>query len=193
VRESVKSGADVVCFSGDKLIGGPQSGIIVGKREPVERIRNAPLARMLRIDKLTDIALENTLSLFLEPDSLPAEHPVYTMLTVSLDRLKRNARALVKKLQGLPLTSVSVAVEPAESRVGGGTLPGVLLPSVQVSIEHRTLSADACARFLRRFDPPIATRVADGAVKVNMRTLLPKDDIHVLSGIALLDTEGDRP
>ncbi|MDQ1255564.1 MAG: L-seryl-tRNA(Sec) selenium transferase [Candidatus Hydrogenedentes bacterium] len=120
--ESVAAGADIVCLSGDKLIGGPQAGIIVGKKDLVKRIRKHPLNRMLRVGKLTDVALEHTLRLFLEPGTLVARHPTLRMLTMPLDALKRRANRLKRRIEQTS-PGLNARVLEDVSEVGGARCP----------------------------------------------------------------------
>ena len=129
VAASVGAGADVACFSGDKLIGGPQSGIIVGQAARIEKIRKNPLARAFRCGKLTLAALEATLKLFLAPDTLTERHPIYAMLALTPDELGRRARKLAASLRKSLPVSVAVSVEDGDSQVGSGSVPVESLPT----------------------------------------------------------------
>ncbi len=131
--ESIAAGADIVCFSGDKLISGPQAGIIVGKKELIDRIRKHPLTRMLRVGKLTDAALEHTLRLFLDPDTLLDRHPTLRMMTTPAQTLKRKAAQMKRQLDKKPI-DVDVRVEEDESAMGGGSMPGVPIPTFVLAV-----------------------------------------------------------
>lgn len=186
VQDSVTSGADVVCFSGDKLISGPQAGIIVGKKEYVEKIRKHPLTRMLRVCKLTDIALENTLLLFLDPDKLAENNPTLRMLTLEPAVLKRRAKSLKRRLEK-DSESFQVRVVEAESAMGGGSLPGVSIPTYALAISSEGLPPERLGHLLRQNEPPIIARIKDDELLLDMRTLLDGDDdeiVEALSGIA---------
>jgi L-seryl-tRNA(Ser) seleniumtransferase len=154
---SVASGADLVCFSGDKLLGGPQAGIVVGRAELVERLRRHPLQRALRADKLTLAALEGTLALHEDPERARDEIPVLRMLDEPLERV----RARAERLAGL----VGGEVEETVARVGGGALPLAELPSAACAIE------EAIAAPLRLGDPPVLGIVRDGRLLLDARTL----------------------
>jgi L-seryl-tRNA(Ser) seleniumtransferase len=182
VPDSIAAGADVVCFSGDKLIGGPQAGIIVGKKELIQRIRKHPLMRMLRVDKLTDMALEQTLRLFLEPETLVEKHPTLRMLTIPPETLKRAAVRLKNRLQKAGC-SFAVRVAEDESEVGGGSLPATPLKTYVLAVSSPRLSADALSALLRRNEPPIIARIAHDEVLLDMRTLLPGDDKHIVAAL----------
>jgi len=186
VQESVAAGADIVCFSGDKLIGGPQAGIIVGRRDLIARIKKHPLTRMLRICKLTDAALESALRLFLTPETLCQTHPTLRMIATPAPELRRRAQALKRRVQraskGLRLDVVAV-----ESEVGGGSLPGVGIPSWALAVRHAALSTDALSARLRRNEPPVIARIHEDAVLLDMRTLLEGEDRLVAEALARLE------
>lgn len=186
VQESLAAGADIVCFSGDKLIGGPQAGIIVGKRDLISRIKKHPLTRMLRICKLTDAALEQALRLFLTPETLCAAHPTLGMISAPAAALRRRAQALKRRLQRAAI-GLRLDVVETESEVGGGSLPGVGITTWALAVWHPALSADALSARLRRNDPPVIARIREDAVLFDMRTLLEGEDRLVAE--ALLNLE----
>ncbi len=173
VQDSISAGADIVCFSGDKLIGGPQCGIIVGRRALIARIKKHPLTRMLRVCKLTAAALEQALRLFRDPASLQDRHPLYRMLARTMDALRKDAERLQSALQAAPGARYEVAIQEGASEIGGGSLPGVELPTVLVAIRGAGRSAESIARALRLGEIPVITRLQDGNVLLDMRTLLP--------------------
>ncbi|MCX7015959.1 MAG: L-seryl-tRNA(Sec) selenium transferase [Candidatus Sumerlaeota bacterium] len=182
VPASIAAGADLACFSGDKLIGGPQAGILVGKREWIDRIRKHPLTRMLRVDKMTDMALEHTLRLFLNPDTLPETNPTFRMLTASLESLKDRAERL-KQAIGEDVSPLKVSVVKGESATGGGSLPVTPIPTYLLSIRCAALSAERISYLLRRNKPPIIARIRDDAVLLDVRTLLDGEDETVIEGL----------
>lgn len=174
VRESLAAGADLALFSTDKLIGGPQGGLVVGRADLIERARKHPLYRAFRVCKLTLAALEATLKLFRAPERLSGRHPVYGMLARppgELEAQARQAAGLIAEAQ--PAWTVGV-VETA-SRLGGGALPGATLPSFAVRISAGDLSPDALALRLRRAAVPVAARIKDDAVLLDMRTVRPAE------------------
>lgn len=175
VMESVAAGADVVCFSGDKLIGGPQAGIIVGKKDVIQQIRKHPLTRMLRVGKLTDMALEHTLRLFLEPETLLERHPTLRMITTPVEALKRQAQRLKRRIDAAQLP-FRVAVEESESEIGGGSLPTTPLKTYVVALSSPSHTPDQLSALLRRNEPPIIGRIAHDQVLLDMRTLLEGDE-----------------
>jgi len=156
-RDALAAGADLVCFSGDKLLGGPQAGIVVGRGELVERLRRHPLQRALRADKLTLAALEATLALYLDPERAAREIPVLQMLAEPAEAV----RARAERLAGL----VGGDVEQTVGRVGGGALPLAELPGFACSVEE-----ELAAR-LREADPPVVALVRDGRCLLDCRTI----------------------
>lgn len=185
VQESIAAGADLACFSGDKLIGGPQSGIIVGKKEWIDKIKKHPLSRMLRVGKLTAMVLEHTLQMFLHPETLLANHPTLRMLTTPVDELRRKALKLKEALEEKKV-SLTLAVEEGESAMGGGSLPGVGIPTFVLSIQSPKLTADQMSALLRKHEPPVIGRIKDNKVLVDMRTLLDGEEAIVLNALAAI-------
>jgi L-seryl-tRNA(Ser) seleniumtransferase len=178
VQESLRAGAEVVCFSGDKLIGGPQAGIIVGTAAIIERIKKNQLARALRVDKMTVAALEATLRLFLDPERLPETHPTYRMLATPVEELERRAGALAGALADLA-DRAELAVVACTGMVGSGTSPTEQIPSRALSVRPRALSAEELARRLRAGDSPVYARVQHDAVLLDVRTVFPEEDAEV--------------
>ena len=178
LKDSLAAGCDVVTASGDKLLGGPQAGLILGLREPIERIAKHPLARALRVDKLTLAALEATLRLYLAPARALAEIPTLRYLTRTEPEIRRLAQRLKQKLQTvLPPDRFLVALVPERSQVGGGSLPGEDLPTVCVALRARDSvpSPDDIAAHLRRHMPPVFARIKADAVLFDPRTLEPEE------------------
>jgi L-seryl-tRNA(Ser) seleniumtransferase len=176
VSESVAAGADVVCFSGDKLLGGPQAGIIAGRREALDRIRRHPLMRALRVDKLTYAALEATL----EEHAVGRqdEVPVQRMLRMGRDEIGRRADSLAAALNQSGWTA---RVIDGMSTVGGGSAPGSELPTRLVEITKDGMSADQIEQYLRTLDPPIIARIENDRVVLDLRTVLSSEDARLLS------------
>ncbi len=177
VQDSLAAGADIVCFSGDKLIGGPQAGIVVGRKELIDRIRKHPLTRMLRVGKLTDMALERTLRLFRDPAALPEKHPLYRMLSKKVPELRAAAEELAAAI------GAGAAVETGASEMGGGALPGVELPTALVAIRAGHLPAAEIARRLRCREVPVISRLQDDQVVLDVRTLLPGEEDVVAAAV----------
>lgn len=179
VSESVRSGADLVLFSGDKLLGGPQCGIIVGRAELIERLRSNPLARALRVDKLTLAALQGTLQIHLAGRAF-AEIPVLRQLSLSAEELRPRAEQLMRRLQSAS-SAVTFTLESVASASGGGALPELALPSWAVGMA--TADTDHLAMRLRLGEPAVFSRVQEGKVLIDLRTVLPQDDetlVHCL-------------
>jgi L-seryl-tRNA(Ser) seleniumtransferase len=184
VTASVRAGADVVCFSGDKLIGGPQSGIIAGKSDWIHKIRKNPLARAFRCGKLTLAALEATLKLFLAPDKLVERHPIYRMLALTPDELARRARKMAASLRKALPASAAVAVEDGASQVGSGAVPVETLPTKVLAVRSTALPPEELARRLRFSTPPVFARIHKDAVLFDLRTIQPGEDALVERAIA---------
>jgi L-seryl-tRNA(Ser) seleniumtransferase len=172
VQASVAAGADLVCFSGDKMLGGPQAGIIVGRRNLVDRLARHPLMRAVRVDKLTLAALEGTLMAYHAGRAI-AEVPAVQMLSVSADVIEGRAQALAEQLHP---AGWRVALMSGASAVGGGSAPGVELPTVLIALAHGRLSADALERQLRQLDPPVIARIESDRVVLDLRTVSASDE-----------------
>ncbi len=165
VQEALASGVDVVAFSGDKLLGGPQAGILLGTRAAIEPCRKDPLARAVRSDKFTLAALEATLALYRDPERARTEIPVLRMLTEDIAQLERRAEALQRGV------GVGAEVSEGASEVGGGSFPGVELRTWLVRVSSRQLTPDALTARLRQHDPPIIARIAADRVVLDPRTI----------------------
>jgi L-seryl-tRNA(Ser) seleniumtransferase len=193
VPASVKAGADVICFSGDKLIGACQAGIIVGKREWIERIRKNPMARALRVDKATCILLEATLKLYLEPERLFEQIPTLRMMREQEDVLLPRAEALAKSLRERVGDRMGIEVIPSTSQLGAGTLPLTELPTHCVALEAPGLPASQLARRLRLRDWPVFSRVRDERVHLDARTIQEGDAAIVADALhEILDLGDER-
>ncbi len=182
VQDVVAVGCDLVTFSGDKLLGGPQAGLIVGRAKFVEMVHAHPLARALRMDKLDYAALAATLQHYLDPQAAWEEIPVLRMLARPAADLETDARHLREAISALAPNAWRVAVEPTTAEVGGGSVPGSQLPSYAVAI--RAPNLDKIELELRRHHPPIFTRIAEDALLLDVRTLLPGDAQTVVSAFA---------
>jgi L-seryl-tRNA(Ser) seleniumtransferase len=172
VRDAVASGVDVVCFSGDKLLGAPQAGLLVGKRAAIDALRRNPIYRALRLDKVALAGLEKTVELLLQGRG--GEIPARAMLALSADEIRPRAEALAQRLAAIPGLAVSVAAGSSEP--GSGSAPGVEIGTFVVRATHARKSPSALAASLRAADPPVFARIQDGAVLLDPRTLLPGDD-----------------
>ena len=181
VEEALEAGADLVIFSGDKLLGGPQAGCIVGRGAVVTRCREHPIARAVRADKMTLAALEATLALYRERGEAVRRVPVLRMLTLGSEELER----LATRLAAVCPPSLHPALEPGESAVGGGSFPGAVLPTTLVSLDAGGLGPDGLALRLRLGDPAVVARVGGGRVLLDPRTL-PEESFRTV-GAALAE------
>ena len=172
VKEVLESGIDIVTFSGDKLLGGPQAGIIVGKKEYIEQMKKNQLTRALRVDKMTLAALEATLKLYLDEKEALEHIPTLHMILLSKERLFAKAEVLKTRLSDLDF-KITVAEDKAE--VGGGSYPASYLDSVVVKLEHPRLSATDIERRLLEVEIPIITRIKDNELIFDMRTLRTRE------------------
>ena len=175
VSDSISAGADVVMFSGDKLLGGQQSGIIVGRRDLLDPIRKHPLMRAFRLDKMTYAALEATLLSYAA--GRPEEIPAIRMIMTTAEEVGARADRMA---QGLSGGRLSVVVADGFSTIGGGSAPGSTLPTRLLRLSHPSLSADALAERLRTLDPPVIARIEDGFVVLDLRTV-DEDQDHTLA------------
>ena len=172
VKEVLNSGIDIVTFSGDKLLGGPQAGIIVGKKEYIEQMKKNQLTRTLRVDKMTLAALEATLKLYLDEKEALEHIPTLHMISLSKERLFEKAEVLKTRLSDLDF-KITIAEDKAE--VGGGSYPASYLDSVVVKLEHPRLSATDIERRLLEVEIPIITRIKDNELIFDMRTLRTRE------------------
>ncbi|HXV64924.1 MAG TPA: L-seryl-tRNA(Sec) selenium transferase [Vicinamibacteria bacterium] len=173
VSDSLASGVDLSIFSGDKLLGGPQAGILVGKPDRIDACRSNPMARALRVDKLVYAALEATLASHLREHAVE-EIPVLQMLALPAEVVRKRASALVERLADA--SSLSLTVHESVSRVGGGAAADAEIPTYVVSLEMPGTSSDAILEALRRHAPPIIARISEDRVLFDLRTLLPVED-----------------
>jgi len=179
VQESLAAGADVVCFSGDKLIGGPQSGIIVGRKALIDRMKQNPLTRTLRCGKLTYAALEATLRMFFDEERLVREHAVLSALLKPVAEIQRQADKLLGTLQDVA-GRVKLTIEEGVSEIGGGSLPTEPLPTRLVALQPEGISADELARRLRLGDPAVFGRIERGRLILDLRTVR-EDEITIVA------------
>jgi len=189
VPEVVRAGVDVITFSGDKLLGGPQAGIIVGRAELIDKLRKHPLARALRIDKLTLAALEATLQLYLNPQQALEEIPVLQMFAADPDRQQLRCKNLYERLlkDNLP---ADISFGPDVSRVGGGAMPLTELPDWAVAVRPLKQSVSALAERLRGFTPAVVARVQNDQLLVNLRAVFETEE-EPLAQILIAAVQGD--
>jgi L-seryl-tRNA(Ser) seleniumtransferase len=187
VREQLEAGVDIVTFSGDKLLGGPQGGIIVGKSNLVQQIRKNPLMRALRVGKLTIAALEATLRLYLNEDRLPQELPMLSCYTRTLDELQSVAEGLTTNLRQVFGETVRVTIEDSQVQIGSGSLPVHTLPSLAVVLESQQMSAEYLAAQFRTQPTPVIGRTQDSKFWLDVRAIGKKQlnwIIEAAQGIA---------
>ncbi len=176
-QESIAAGAGLVFFSGDKLLGGPQAGVVVGRKELVALLSRHPLARAIRMDKMGMAALSVTLLHYLKEEAL-VKIPIWRMIATSLEDLTTRAREWAKAI------GHGVAVGESLSTIGGGSLPGEILTSRVLSLTPHGETADDLARRLREGDPPIVGRIEEDRVLLDLRTVLPEEDGLLLQGVS---------
>jgi L-seryl-tRNA(Ser) seleniumtransferase len=175
VQEVVDAGVDVITFSGDKLLGGPQAGIIVGREDLIEKMRKHPLARALRIDKLTLAALEATLRLYLKPENAFKELPVLKMFAADPNEQKVRCERLLQRLEGEKLP-IELRLLEDVSRVGGGAMPLTELPDWAVEINPLKVKIQTLAKRLRTYSPAVVTRVQNDRLLVNLRAVFDHEE-----------------
>ena len=181
VKQSIDAGVDVVCFSGDKLLGGPQAGVILGKQEYIQRIKRHPLTRAFRIDKLTLAALEATLRLYLDPEQARREVPILSMLTASPEALQKKARKLYRKVSGIPHLHIEIVQE--DGQVGGGSAPAERLSGYALAVTSEKLSADRIERRMRVQEVPVIGRIAHERYLLDIRTIFEEEFDAVASAL----------
>lgn len=185
VLDSLNAGVDVVTYSGDKLLGGPQAGLISGRSGLVARMRSNSLFRALRVDKLTYAALEATLVAYVKHDHDSV--PTLRMMRLSKDEITRRSEAIVSRVESSE-TSARMKLEllDGESVVGGGDAPSAVLPTRLIALTHDKLSANELSARLRAFTPPIVARVEEGCVLIDLRTVFPEQDDSLAKTLAAL-------
>ena len=185
VMDSVRAGVDIISFSGDKLLGGPQAGIILGSEEWIARLKTHPLTRAMRVDKMTLAALEATLQSYLDPEKAQEEIPTLRMLSIDPARLKLRAELLRERLEK---EGVLCEVVPEQDQVGGGSVPTQLLPTWAVAVTPRNLTVDGLEERLRtRSATPIIGRIAHERYLLDVRTLWEEDFALIAASVAEAD------
>jgi L-seryl-tRNA(Ser) seleniumtransferase len=195
VPEVIATGVDVVSFSGDKLLGGPQAGIVLGKKSFLDLVKVNPLTRALRIDKLTLAALESTLLLYLDEKRAMEEIPTLKMLTLDKGRLKARGRRLLKRLPKEIGQKANFTLREDISQVGGGSLPLQELPTLVLAIKPFHLSVNSLEENLRKGDPPVVARISKDEVILDMRTVFDEEIPLLAAGVekALRSARGAPP
>jgi L-seryl-tRNA(Ser) seleniumtransferase len=175
-NETLRNGVDLVCFSGDKLFGGPQAGIIAGKRRHIAALKREPFFRALRCDKLILTALQTTVDLYLAGKT--SELPVLAMLGITGEELRARAEVLLAQILDLPLDA---GIGEGKAQIGGGSLPRALIPSVTLDLLPKAISLENFSTRLRRGSPPIVGYIAGGKFKLDLRTIFPRQDAQIVS------------
>ena len=186
VLDSLRAGIDIVTYSGDKLLGGPQAGLISGRADLVARMRSNSLFRALRVDKFTYAALEATLLAYVKCDHDAV--PVLRMMRLSKDEIASRAEKIVSQVESAPVKSVHLKLElrDGESVIGGGAAPSAVLPTRLIALTHADLSADEINARLRAHVPSIIARVEEGRVLLDLRTVFPEQDANLAQGVESL-------
>ncbi len=190
VRESVSTGADIVTFSGDKLLGGPQAGIIVGSRPIIEKIRKNPLTRALRIDKLTLAALESTLRLYRDEKTAISAIPTLRMLTDPVETIEKKAITLKTRIETGGSEKISVCLKDAASKAGGGSLPLFELPTKCVAVSIAGMSAAAIEIAMRNNTPPVIGRIENDLFLLDLRTVQDDELTEIVDALETCVTKG---
>jgi L-seryl-tRNA(Ser) seleniumtransferase len=191
VLDSLRVGVDVVTYSGDKLLGGPQAGLISGRADLVSRMRSNSLFRALRVDKLTYAALEATLLAYVRRDH--DSIPILRMMRMSKQDISRRVEATIaevesqlSKIAGGRQGLLKLELCDGDSVIGGGAAPSAVVPTALLSLSHREISADSLRTRLRANHPPIIARVEDGRVLLDLRTVFPEQDANLAAALASL-------
>jgi len=195
VRDVVAAGPDLVAFSGDKLLGGPQAGLILGREEAVRRVRAHPLFRCLRVDKMTLVLLEETLRLYRDPPRAIDELPALRALAAPIEEVIARAKRLevrVNELRPMDASKLEIEIIATTAEMGSGTLPAQESPSRAIALRHTTLSANALARALRANGPPVFSRVSEDRVLLDVRTVSTNEENELARAIAAIDSRAPR-
>jgi len=190
IGAAVAAGTDLVSASGDKLLGGPQAGILAGKREVIAKLKKHPLARAVRLDKMTLAALEATLRLYLDERRLFAEVPTLRMLTMTQTELEQRARRLADAITSACGEAYDVVTAADISRAGGGALPMKDIPTTVVALTPRRRSATWLEERLRLGEPAVIARIKDDRLLLDPRTLREDEEAEVISALLAVSREG---
>src|SRR5262249_44078360 len=189
-RDSITAGADLVLFSGDKLLGGPQAGILAGRKGWIQKIEKRPVMRAFRLDKMTLAALEATLRLYLNPERALTDVPVLRLLGTPLDELRQRAEALADRLGAI--AGVRAKAEKDVAYVGGGSLPDQTLPTWVVEVEAAQLGDADLAHRLRTGEPAVLGRLRDGKLVLDVRTIFPYQEPMLTDAMTRVLHLGER-
>jgi L-seryl-tRNA(Ser) seleniumtransferase len=185
-KESIRTGADIVLFSGDKLLGGPQCGIIAGRKAMIEKIERHPLARALRVDKITLAALAATLRLYRDPEKARLSVPILHLLSTSVDNLKNRAERLAPQMAAVKSIVSSAEAVADITYLGGGSIPTQQLSTWCVAIRPASLSVDRLAAALRTGTPAVVGRVREDRLLLDLRSVFPRQDAEMLAALEAL-------
>ncbi len=185
IQRSIKAGADVILFSGDKLIGGPQCGIVVGKEKYIEKITKHPMMRAMRVDKMTLAGLAATLRLYRNIDEAEEKVPLLAMLSTTMDSLRSRAERMLPRLQALAYFQ-SVEIVEAQSMLGGGSIPTQSVPTICLQVKPQSISVQQLSDQIRKSESPIFGRIQNDAYYLDLRTILPSQDLRVIEAISSL-------
>jgi L-seryl-tRNA(Ser) seleniumtransferase len=184
VKEVVKAGVDIVTFSGDKLLGGPQAGIIAGKKDIIEQLKKYPLARAVRVDKMTLTALEHTIRWYLEGRA--GELPLWQMMNQTAEQVSKRAALFMDALIPRVPSSLTVDREKDYSQIGGGSMPGTRIPTTVIRLTpNQAHEARLIDEQLRSGDPPVIARISHGSVIFDLRTIFPSQESLLLDTIVM--------
>ena len=186
IRESFEAGVDVISFSGDKLLGGPQAGLLVGRAEVIERLRKHSLYRALRADKLRIAALEATLDAYAR-HATTEELPTHQMISMTFKDLESRAPNFIAQIQASNASDISFEIVEGESAIGGGAAPTSRLRTQLISITHAQLSANQIEERLRQSDPPVIARIEDDRVLLDLRTVAAEDETTLATAVTSLE------
>ncbi|PSR24265.1 MAG: L-seryl-tRNA(Sec) selenium transferase [Sulfobacillus thermosulfidooxidans] len=184
VKEIVQAGVDIVTFSGDKLLGGPQAGIIVGKTEIIDQLKKYPLARAIRVDKMTLTALEHTIRWYLEGRAHLL--PLWQMMNQTAEDIYQRARLFSESLRQQIVGPMSIDIQQDYSQIGGGSMPGTRIPTYVVSLTpSHSKDTALLERYLREADPPVIARISHGSLIFDLRTIFPSQESQLLATIVM--------
>ena|SRR2546423_3774380 len=191
IRESFAAGADVISFSGDKLLGGPQAGLLVGRAEVIQRMQTHPLYRALRADKFRIAALETTLDAYAR-GAAPSEVPTHRMISARYEEIRKRAKRVFRRIDAETSEALHLDLIDGESAIGGGAAPTARLRTSLISIAHDNLSADEIETRLRMNNPPVIGRIEDDRVLLDLRTVPQVDEADLWAAIAALHRPSEQ-
>jgi len=182
----IKSGLNMVTFSGDKMLGGPQCGIILGRKELIRKMAKNPLARALRPDKTTISALEGTLLLYRNPEKLKKEMPIFRMLSQGKEKIRERAESLIMRMKEESNENISFGLTEDVSRTGGGAFPDTDIPTFLLTLSHKKYSADRLQKYLLEGKIPVLGRIQNDTLSLDLRTVLPEEEEDLINQILKL-------